>query len=147
MFDIWLLRWQRYGLSKKFERKLADLEKGDAPGDEFHAVDADRYFELADVDNAIDYKLGRKLLDQARVLDVDLPPRSDATMWTRDDQETGPIWLTPKGRSSIRKAIDEEIGRRRERKAWWWKTVIIPAITALTGLAGVITGLIAVLKR
>jgi hypothetical protein len=43
--------------------------------------------------------------------------------------------------------IDDEKTRRREVKAWWWKTVIIPAITALTGLAGVITGLVAVLRK
>jgi hypothetical protein len=55
--------------------------------------------------------------------------------------------LTPKGRLNIRKAIDEEKIRRREVAAWWWKTIWVPLVTALIGLTGALTGLIAVLRH
>jgi hypothetical protein len=85
-----------------------------------------------------------ELTDEAARLDLEL--RDDDLHWT-PIEAFGERALTPAGRHSLRKMIDDEKTRRREVKAWWWKTVIIPAITALTGLAGVITGLVAVLRK
>jgi hypothetical protein len=47
----------------------------------------------------------------------------------------------------VRRRIDEEKMRRREVHAWWWKTIVIPVITALVGLVGALTGLVALLRK
>lgn len=82
-----------------------------------------------------------KLSRVAVRLDLDEPPYTDKEMW----EKVGTFWLlTPKGRLTLRRAIDEERTRRREVAAWWWKTVIIPALAAGTGVIGALTGLLAV---
>jgi len=55
--------------------------------------------------------------------------------------------LTRAARASPHKDIDAENSRRREMHAWWWKTVVIPAITMLIALVGGLTGLVALLKK
>ena len=84
------------------------------------------------------------LFGKATQLDIDLPPFSDSDLW---DDSARPPFLTPKGRLTLRKAIDEEHTRRRDVTAWWWKTVIIPGLAAATGLVGALTGLVAILRH
>jgi len=84
------------------------------------------------------------LFQKARRLDVDPPPFPDNDLW---DDSSRPPFLTPKGRLTLRKAIDEENMRRRDVAAWWWKTVIIPGLAAATGLIGALTGLFAILRH
>jgi len=54
--------------------------------------------------------------------------------------------LVTSEREKLRRRIDEEKTRRREVKAWWWKTIIAPVITAIIGLIGAATGLVAVIR-
>jgi hypothetical protein len=84
-----------------------------------------------------------RLIQEAELLDVELPTEESA--WVPGTNIDFLRSLTPSGRALLRRRIDEEKTRRREVRAWWWKNVVIPALTALTGLAGVITGMIAVI--
>ena len=84
------------------------------------------------------------LTSAAALLDIEL---QDSPNYWKVVEPFGERALTPTGRNALRKMIDDEKIRRREAKAWWWKTVIIPAITALAGFVGVITGLVAVLRK
>ena len=83
-----------------------------------------------------------QLRNEAERLDVEEPDYDDEQMWYSDYAQAV---LSPVGRSHLRRLIDEEKLRRRDIHAWWWKTVVIPAVTAVTGLAGVVTGMIAVI--
>lgn len=146
MFDVWKLKWRRYWLQRSFAKKRIELRNNKAPGIDFESLNYEEYESMKGIEDGIDFRVSVKLLDEARALDAEVPSLQESGMWNRDDEDSV-AWLTPKGRACVRKAVDEEVSRRRERRAWWWKTVIIPAISALTGLAGVITGLVAVLKK
>jgi hypothetical protein len=76
--------------------------------------------------------------------DIELPDSPE--YWTVI-QPFGERALTKTGRFALRKMIDEEKIRRREVKAWRWKTIILPVLPAVTGLIGVIIGLVAMLKK
>src|SRR4029077_9906585 len=118
MFRIAHLKWQRYWSQRSFDKKAEKLKKRNASQHEFAELDHDEYTTLADIENGIDYVVSRKLLDKARSLDVDIPPMSDETSWSRsDDGEFG--WLTSKGRAAVRKAIDDEKSRRFEVRTLW----------------------------
>jgi len=55
--------------------------------------------------------------------------------------------LSAQIRADLRRRIDEETTRRREVHAWWWKTIILPAMTALIGVLGALTGLVALVRK
>ncbi|HET9305304.1 MAG TPA: hypothetical protein VFO46_04690 [Candidatus Sulfotelmatobacter sp.] len=146
MFWILRLRWRRRRAERSYDKKRKALKKQKADPAKFAELATDEYCEINDIDGGIDYAISNKLLDEARGLDVNIPGHDQVGVWI--NHEDGELnWLSPQGRTLVRRSIDEEKTRRRESKAWWWKTVIIPAITALTGLAGVITGLIAIMKK
>lgn len=87
------------------------------------------------------------MLSEARKFGIELPPITDVDSWIGLDGAYGLPFLSPTGWLKMRRAIDEEKVRRREVKAWWWKAVILPVLTALIGLVGAATGLVAVLHR
>jgi hypothetical protein len=145
MFSLRILRYHRRSLEKEFDKYLFSLEAKDFDAEPAKVVDdITKQFEkrLELIDFSIEASLASKLIQAAQTLDLQVPPGNDLDMW---NTIAGRKVLNPKGRSHLRKLIDAERTRRREVKAWWWKNVVIPAITALTGLAGVITGMIAVI--
>lgn len=88
------------------------------------------------------------LIAEANELDVDLPSPGEKGTWLGINGVAGDVpRLSSKGKLLLRRAVDEEKMRRREVAAWWWKTVVIPGITALIGLVGALTGLVAVLHH
>jgi len=54
------------------------------------------------------------------------------------------LQLTPTGKSEIRKAVRQ---KQRENAEWWITKAIIPLITALTGIAGTLIAIIALLRK
>ena len=83
-----------------------------------------------------------RLCREAVRLDIELP-RGDE-LWEKSP--LGGI-LKRGARGDLRRKIDDEKSRRRDVTAWWWKTVILPAMTFLIGIIGALTGLVVVLKR
>jgi hypothetical protein len=75
--------------------------------------------------------------------DIDLPDDGDGTMWDRSPEGST---LTAKGRTYLRKLIDEEKARRFELRVRWVK-LLMPIIAALAGLVGALTGLVLALKK
>ena len=92
-----------------------------------------------------DFVLSDYLLKEAKALDLVLPTRQDEGNWM-PNEPLGGFTLTPKARLALRQTIDAEKLRRYEFDTKWVK-LWIPVITALTGLIGVITGLVAVLTH
>ena len=73
---------------------------------------------LAELNGLDELSYTYSLTADAARLDVELPDNS--TYW-KVIQPFGERALTPTGRNSLRKMIDDEKTRRREVKAWWWK--------------------------
>jgi len=130
MFRLWQLR-------RRQKRVLASRDPTDStiPLEVRKELNRKQSDALTKIERELDDLYFMKLLNQAHKYDipVEFTPGTLMSLNTADY------------RSNLRKRIDEERTRRREIDAWWWKNVIIPAIAALTGLAGVITGMIAVI--
>ena len=83
------------------------------------------------------------LLNSAERLGIEIPEKPD--WWANDDTEGNlshddiSWWLSQKGRIGIANLIKQE---RRKELEWWLKI-----IAALTGLGGVLIGIISALKR
>jgi hypothetical protein len=149
MFELWRLDRKQSELLKQMIKEVSSIKMtGNSPDivQRFSAM----VQQLEQVKDEIQSIYDQHLLGQAQRLDIE-PPSEESAWKPRSPQPEEGVELfgfrvlTPSGRISLRRRVDEEKTRRREVKTWWWKNVIIPAITALTGLAGVITGMIAVI--
>jgi hypothetical protein len=145
MFTIWHLRRQRNKQNNIFLKKFKALPKG-APMEQQMELSEEHRDTLLGFDQFIDFTITEKISDEAIALDVPLPPKTDTEMWSHSEDGTMEF-LTPTGRAFTRKIIDAEKTRRRDVNAWWWKNILAPAVTALTGLIGAIIGLVAILKK
>ena len=103
---------------------------------------------LGVVNEKIDRLLNERVLNEAKFMDIAIPKFDEQDCWAALPQtgKYGPSKLTQTGRSRIRKSIDEEKQRRFDVKVRWVK-LLIPAISALAGLAGAITGVVLALKK
>jgi hypothetical protein len=101
---------------------------------------------VAEAERAFDVKVGLRLAQKARIFDIETPPITDTEMWDYD-QESGAKWYSAKGRTYLRKLIDEEKARRFEVKTLWVTKFWLPLLAALVGIIGALTGLFAVIHR
>jgi hypothetical protein len=133
MFDELRFRYQRWRILKTYRPSLRKAH-GLKDRDEFEIIASEQSTELDLLDSENDVRRSWQLIRKAESLDISRPKHGEES-W---EQVTGGMTLKPEPRSKLRQQVDAEITRRREVTAWWWKNVVIPAITALTGLAGVI---------
>jgi hypothetical protein len=145
MFELWKLKRQRRKVSKAYQSDLRKLAKKKAPQEERYVVQSQEYYELQEIDRALDMEISDRLFRKASELDVEFPPPVDGAVWFKDEH-SGRVWFTPKGRNLVRKLIDEEKSRHFEVTTRWVK-LLSPLIAAIAGLVGVITGLVAVWKK
>lgn len=144
-WELWKLERKRKKLERLFDPDLTEALKA-RDGTKLHRLFEERDLELRPVAARIEELIGRRIIREARNHDVDIPSYSrDGEIWESDDS-CGMTYLTPRGRSHLRKLIDEEKTRRFDVKVRWVK-LLLPLITALAGLIGVLTGLISVLHR
>jgi hypothetical protein len=146
MFEVWNRTRELRRTQRAFAKDYRKLVKRKAPSEDFQQLDANEYFEVRQAEKALDWAVGNRLHREARSLDVEVPPTNDMEMWFHDE-ENPRIWFTPKGRAHVRKLIDEEKGRRFEVKTRWVTKFILPFLTALIGIIGALTGLVAVLQH
>lgn len=143
MFELSRLMRRLGRLEREFNVKRAGALREFGPGSsQVAAVDAAHSRELSKLHVDIALHHSERLIREAFAFDVVLP--KDDAGWLI--HPNGRKALNFPGRSIVRKQIDEERVRRREVRAWWWKNAIIPALAAITGLVGVVTGLIAVIE-
>jgi hypothetical protein len=131
----WMLR--RWKLRRQQGRVLKSHDPTDPtiPPDLLKELNRKQSDSLRKIERELDQLTFMDLLGEAHKYDIPIEFAPGTLMSLN----------TPAYRSNLRKQIDDERTRRREVNAWWWKNVVIPALTALTGLAGVITGMIAVI--
>lgn len=139
------LSWQRTLLDRAYAkdiaaaRKLKDKEK-------IVSLEGDRRFEIDLHDEEEDAHITKKLLSKARRLRVPAPHRynedkTESEHWY-EGPYTGGWYLTTSGVSTLRDEIRREAKAKHELRAQWtvW-------LSALTGLIGAITGLVALLMH
>ncbi len=145
MFELWKLRREIRATRRSFARDRKILVKRNAPRDDFLPLDANEHFLVQVDEQAIDTLISSRLLDEARKLDVEIPLLSEQEMWVNIAHEDS--FLTAKGRSRVRKLIDEEKARRFDVKTLWVMKFWLPLILALAGLLGAATGFVLALKK
>jgi hypothetical protein len=97
-----------------------------------------KFFVLDEWDTEIDVLTTAHLLEQARRLQVPIPPHDDDEYWA-DSVYFGGRHLTPAGVTKLRSDV------RAERQARW--NFYSGHITLLIGLLGALIGVISILKK
>lgn len=125
------------------ERRRA-FKNGGSAADAWENGDWQFEYELLEEDEASFHS--RQLLGRARRLRIQTPPIMDGAVISADYQPSGldghRYFLSLSGEQKVRAAIREEEKYRSER---WARR--IPYLTALSGLIGTITGLVALLAK
>lgn len=114
---------------------LASAEKAKRDRQECEDIAAEWYYTTREYKDQIERVLSRMLIRKAERLNVPTPDYDCEDMWVGKERE----YLNGKGRRVVGKAIRMEIKERLE--------VWIPLVTAVTGLLGVVIGLIAIFKK
>src|SRR6266404_1364489 len=147
---LWNRRRLWDALSKKTHKQLADLRKAK---EHVNANGLDHWLdgEYQEYRAYVDSLQTGHLLKLAERFDISPPPilpepedssdRDPASPWEQSHFDYG-YYLTPKGRSDLRALIRNEKNQRIESALKW-----IPLVTAITGLLGVVIGLLALLLR
>lgn len=139
------LRLRRYFMDREIDRERRRTVKGGGSA-EYIWADGNWQFEyqLLEEDEASFHS--RQLLERARELRIPTPSAFEGNVLSADYQHSGldghRYYLSLAGEQKVRSAIREEEKYRSER---WARR--IPYITALSGLIGTITGLVALLVK
>ena len=139
------LGWERTRLDKAYAMDIAQARKT-KHRDKVESLERDHRFEIDLHDEDEDQYITRKLLSKARRLKVPIPHRynedkSESEHWY-EGHYTSRWYLTTRGVAAIRDEIRRELKARHEARSQWvfW-------LTALTGVIGSLTGLVALLTR
>ena len=139
------LAWQRPLIDREYARDIA-AARNEEDRKKVESLESDRRFEIAMHDEEEDAHVTKQLLKQARRLRVPVPHRynedkSESEHWY-DGYHTGGWYLTNRGIASLREEVRRELKARHELRTQW-----VVWISALTGLIGTITGLVALLAH
>ena len=139
------LRLRRRFMDRDVDRERRQIVKNG--GDTADIWEEDRWqfeYQLLEEDEASFHS--RQLLARARELRIPTPPVFEGDIMSPDYQQSSlkghRYYLSLAGEQKVRSAIREEEKYRSER---WTRR--IPYITALSGLIGTITGLVALLSK
>jgi len=137
------LSWQRSLLDRAYARDLAAAKK-QSDRKKIEEIESNWRFEIDLHTEDEDSYLTRQLLAQARHLRLPIPhiynqDNSVSEHW-QESHHTGRWCLTTAGVAVLREEIRRELKARHELRTHWavW-------LSALTGVIGAITGLVAVL--
>ena len=135
-WGVWRRNYQIHYAVMLYDAKLEKLKAENAPEEEIENCENERNTELFELDE-ISKKLRTQYLTlTARRLSLPLPDYRDESAWEDHVASTGKH-LTEKSERELRAAIREEIRERSENSRLW--------LAGLTGRAGAVAGLIALL--
>ena len=139
------LGWERTRLDQAYGKQIAGARK--AKNKEMvESLERDHRFEIELYDEEEDECITRKLLTKARRLRLPIPHRynedKSASEHWYEGHYTGRWYLTTRGVAAMRDEVRRELKARHEARSHWvfW-------LTALTGVIGSLTGLVALLTR
>jgi hypothetical protein len=139
------LAWQRPLLDRAYLIDIAIAQKAKNK-EKVLSLEASRRFEIEMHDEEEDAHVTQQLLKKARRLRVPVPHRynedkSESEHWC-EGRYFGSWNLTNRGIASLREEIRRELKARHELRSHW-----IVWVSALTGLVGTITGLVALMAQ
>lgn len=139
------LHWQRILVDRAY-RKDMELALKAKDREKVHDLEHNRRFEISFIEEEEDQLLTNNLIRSARRLRVPIPHRFDADgkpseFWC-EGQYLGGWYLTDSGISKVREEVRKELRARHDSRAQW-----VAWVSALTGVIGALTGLIAVLSH
>ena len=143
--EAWHARRYNERVQRRFRRALEKLGPR-TTGAQREEVYQDWQYELDEAEEEEQGAYTRRLLHRARSLLVSVPARDGKelngdTHWEQG-HTLGTWYLTRAGIARIRTAIRDEEKARREARAHW-----VVWVSALTGLVGAATGLLAIILR
>ena len=139
------LGWQRTLLDRAYAKDISEARKLKDKA-KIESLERDHRFEIDLHDEDEDAYITRKLLAKARRLRVPIPhhyneDKTESEHWY-EGRYTFRLYLTTKGVAAIREEIRRELKARHEARAHW-----VVWLSALTGVIGAITGLVALLAH
>lgn len=139
------LRFRRYFMDREVDRERRRIIKNGGDANDIWEDGSWQFeYQLLEEDEASFHS--RQLLGRARELRIPTPSVFEENVLSADYQRSGldghRYYLSLVGEQTVRSAIREEEKYRSER---WARR--IPYITALSGLIGTITGLVALLAK
>ncbi len=144
-FELWKLKRSRRKTIESYDKAIAECKADKTKNkDDLEMLYTEQGAEIQVADDALDTYVSDILVEEARELDIETPDYDDKTFWTRNLYGNR-ILLNAKGRAAVRHLIYEEKTRKFDQMRW--AKMALPIITALAGLAGVITGLVVALKK
>ena len=139
------LRLRRYFMDREVDRERRSIVKSGGNATDIWE-DGNWQFEYQSLEEDEASFHSRQLLGRARELRIPTPSVFEGDVLSADYQRSGldghRYYLSLTGEQKVRSAIREEEKYRSER---WTRR--IPYITALSGLIGTITGLVALLTK
>lgn len=151
MFRLWRLKWDRYWENARYEKQLRPLHSRHPQNrQEIAEVEHSHLNQLNYIDTDIEILLSDSVIQEARRLDVEIPrQRGEVDEDPNWEQSNffGRVYLSTKGRSDLRRRVDEVKMRRFEVKTLWVTKFWLPLLAALVGIIGALTGLFAVLRH
>lgn len=146
---IWRLRRGLDRIYRKSRREIAAAQRKSQRREEIESLESLWNHEYSLVSEELESLATKSLLAEAFRLRLAVPPHPNTG--TRDASweqglNTGEWYLTPHGISAVRQAIRTEREERR-KVVLVWVPAITAIITALAGLIGILTGLVAVWRR
>ncbi len=139
------LAWQRTLLGRAYAKDIAQARKH-KDREKVISLEHDHRFEIDLHDEDEDAFVTKKLLAKARRLRVSIPHRhnedkTESEHWY-EAYYTGRWYLTNRGIAALREEIRRELKARHESRSQW-----VVWLSALTGVVGAITGLVALLTH
>jgi 5-formyltetrahydrofolate cyclo-ligase len=123
---------------KEYQDIINKARKEKQTAEQIEILKSEDYFGYREYEEEINLLITRNLLRKANKLMIPIPRHSDEEMWERCQYDSS-YFLTRKGMSELRALIRQE---KRENMALY-----LPWITALIGIIGAITGLMAVILK
>jgi hypothetical protein len=144
-----LIRWQESMIDRSYSRQIRAAQES-KDRDEVEMLRGARQFELQMLQEESDLLASRQLLRKARRLRVPVPLMSlpDGTSspdWEKADTQ-GTWHLSDSAYATLREAIRKEESYRRDQRVRWFG-YLAAVLTALTGIIGALTGLLAVYRK
>lgn len=135
----------RTRLEKAYAKDIAEAFKA-KDFKRMSSLQAELRFETDLHDEEVDAYITRTVLSEARRLKVPVPSRinedNSETEYWYEGHHTGGRYLTREGLAVVRAEIRSERRARHEDRAQW-----VQWLTALAGVIGALTGLVAVLTK
>lgn len=137
------LKWQRALLDRAYARDISAARK-QKDNEKVRELESDHRIEMELHEEDEDAYTTKQLLARARRLRVPIPRRhlsdgQESEHWYESNY-TGRWYLTTLGIAALRSEIRSEIKARHESRSHW-----VVWLSAITGIVGAITGLVAVI--